>query len=63
MTSRVLVVDNDRDMVDLLHGHLAGEGWTVATVTSGEDALTAMAHEEFDVVLTDLVMDLSLIHI
>jgi two-component system response regulator HydG len=57
VTSRVLVVDNDRDMVDLLHGHLASEGWTVATVTSGEDALTAMAHEEFDVVLTDLVMD------
>jgi DNA-binding NtrC family response regulator len=56
VTSRVLVVDNDPEMVDLLYGHLASEGWTVATVTSGEEALKALAHEDFDVVLTDLVM-------
>src|SRR5262249_57341755 len=57
VTSRVLVVDSDPERVDRLHGHLATEGWTVAAVTSGEAALQALAHEDFDVVLTDLVMD------
>jgi DNA-binding NtrC family response regulator len=57
VTARVLVVDNDQDMVDLLQGHLAAEGWAVATATGGAEAITALAREDFDVVLTDLVMD------
>jgi two-component system response regulator PilR (NtrC family)/two-component system response regulator HydG len=57
MNPRVLVVDNDREMVDLLQAHLASEGWTVAAAASGGEALEALAHEDFDVILTDLVMD------
>jgi DNA-binding NtrC family response regulator len=57
MKSRILVVDNDADMVALLRRHLEGEGWSVTAVTGGEDAETALGREEYAVVLTDLVME------
>jgi two-component system response regulator HydG len=55
--ARVLIVDNDAEMVSLLRRQFADEGWTVLEATSGKDALDALAREEIDVVLTDLVMD------
>jgi DNA-binding NtrC family response regulator len=57
MTARVLVVDNDAHMVRLLSRHLEAEGHEVATTTSGPEALGLLEREDFDVVLTDLVMD------
>ena len=57
MKSRILVVDNDADMVALLRRHLEVEGWAVTAVTGGEDAQTALGREEYAVVLTDLVME------
>ncbi|HEY7139124.1 MAG TPA: sigma-54 dependent transcriptional regulator [Methylomirabilota bacterium] len=57
MKPRILVVDNDADMVALLRRHLESEGWSVTAVTAGEDAQTALGREEYAVVLTDLVME------
>ncbi len=57
MTSRVLVVDNDREMLKTLQRHLEHEGFRVTALSSGPDAAAALARDEFDVVLTDLVMD------
>ena len=57
MTPKILVVDNEPEMVNLLQGHLAGEGWAVAAATSGADALAALERDDYDVILTDLVMD------
>ena len=57
MKPRILVVDNDADMVALLRRHLEMEGWAVTAVTGGEDAQTALGREEYAVVLTDLVME------
>jgi DNA-binding NtrC family response regulator len=57
MKPRILVVDNDAEMVALLRRHLEGDGWAVTAVTGGEDAQTALAREEYAVVLTDLVME------
>ena len=57
MKPRILVVDNDADMVALLRRHLEVEGWSVTAVTGGEDAQTALGREEYAVVLTDLVME------
>ena len=57
MKPRILVVDNDADMVALLRRHLEVEGWAVTAVTGGEDAQTALGREEYAVVLTDLVME------
>ena len=57
MRPRILVVDNDAEMVALLRRHLETEGWSVTAVTGGEDAQTALGREEYGVVLTDLVME------
>jgi DNA-binding NtrC family response regulator len=57
VTARILVVDNDPEMVALLERHLQGEGWPVATATSGTTALALLEGEDFAVVLADLVMD------
>src|SRR3972149_3459416 len=54
---RVLVVDDDQEMVEMLRRHLEGEGYSVRAVTSGQLALKALDEEGFDVVLVDLVMD------
>ena len=56
MTRHVLVVDNEQEMVKLMQRHLEGEGFAVAPVHSGAEALAALARDEFDVVVTDLVM-------
>lgn len=57
VSPKILVVDNDPEMVALLQRHLEAEGWGVTSITTGRDALTALRREEFSVVLTDLVMD------
>jgi DNA-binding NtrC family response regulator len=57
VTPRILLVDNDPEMVSLLQRHLESEGWMVTTATSGADALTLLEGDGFDVILTDVVMD------
>ena len=57
MRPHVLVVDNEQEMVKLLQRHLEREGFAVSAVTTGGDAVAALGREEYDVVLTDLVMD------
>jgi DNA-binding NtrC family response regulator len=54
---RILVVDNDAEMVSLLKRQFGEEGWTVEEATSGHMAIAALEREDVDVVLTDLVMD------
>ncbi|MBI1313016.1 response regulator [bacterium] len=56
MTSRVLIVDDDRSMCELLELDLRSRGFEVQVHTSAEDALAELAGREFDVVLTDLQM-------
>ncbi len=57
MTRHVLVVDNEQEMVKLIQRHLEGEGFAVTPAHSGAEALAALARDEYDVVVTDLVMD------
>jgi DNA-binding NtrC family response regulator len=57
VTAKLLVVDNDPEMVRTVERHLAADGFTVRAVTSGREALAALAEDEFAVVLTDLKMD------
>ena len=57
MTPKILIVDNEPEMVQVLRGHLARDGWDTVGATSGADALNAVEREDYDVVLTDLVMD------
>ncbi len=57
MKPKILVVDNDSEMVSLLQRQLESEGRAVTAVASGAEAVAALGRDEFDVVLTDLVMD------
>jgi two-component system response regulator AtoC len=54
---RVLVVDDDADMSAMLARHLESEGMAVVAATGGRAALKALTSQEFDVIVTDLVMD------
>jgi DNA-binding NtrC family response regulator len=57
MKGRILVVDNDAEMVRLLQQHLEGEGHAVTGVASGREGLQLLEEQPFDVVITDVVMD------
>ena len=54
---RVLVVDDDRELGLALKRALDGEGFSTVAVCSPEEALERFASDEFDVLLTDLVME------
>jgi DNA-binding NtrC family response regulator len=54
---RVLIVDDDADMTAMLARHLEREDVAVVAAIGGQAALTALASQDFDVVVTDLVMD------
>ena len=50
----ILVVDDERGILDQLAGILRDEGFSVVTAGSGEDALAAVSREIFDLVLLDV---------
>jgi DNA-binding NtrC family response regulator len=56
MTASILVVDDEPAIQDILTWALSAEGYRVATAGSGEEALTRVEGEDFDVIVTDIVM-------
>jgi signal transduction histidine kinase/DNA-binding response OmpR family regulator len=53
---RLLVVDDDPRLVDLVRQLLEGEPYEVAAATDGQEALAAIAQKRPDIVLLDLLM-------
>ncbi len=53
---KVLVVDDEVEMVMLLRNYLTREGYEVKTAPSAETALQFLEDQDYDVVLTDLRM-------
>jgi DNA-binding NtrC family response regulator len=51
---RVLLVDDDRDLCEVLEERLAHRGYEVASCGSAQAALERMRSESFDVVVTDV---------
>ena len=56
MAARVLVVDDDAEMVALIERGLTRRGFTVLTAGGGDAAFAALTTEDVDVVVTDLQM-------
>ncbi|MCC6153303.1 MAG: sigma-54-dependent Fis family transcriptional regulator [Candidatus Hydrogenedentes bacterium] len=56
MQHRVLVVDDESSMRELLEIVLAKDGYDVVTLSNVNDAIEKLSKEAFDVVLTDLRM-------
>lgn len=56
--SRILVVDDEQDICDILRFNLEGAGFDVATCNSAEEALTLLTSGlSFDLILLDVMMD------
>ena len=54
MHGRVLIVDDDQSMCEMLEANLCRRGFTSTWYTSANEAFTSLKDEEFDVLLTDL---------
>ncbi len=53
---RILVVDDEPDILELLTLTLQAEGFEIVTAGSGEAAIEASNHAEFDLVILDVAM-------
>jgi two-component system response regulator AtoC len=51
--TRVLIVDDDGDLREILSTTLKREGYEVAAVTDGDEALAVLAERSFDIVLCE----------
>ncbi len=56
ISPRVLVVDDEPPIVELVTGYLTREGWTVATAGDGIAALEAVRLQDPDVVVLDVML-------
>jgi DNA-binding response OmpR family regulator len=52
----ILVVDDERNIVELLRLYLEKEGWTVISAGDGEEGLALHARHEPDLVILDLML-------
>jgi two-component system phosphate regulon response regulator PhoB len=53
---RILVVDDEEDILELVRFHLAREGYQLTLAETGEDALKKAKHETFDLIVLDLML-------
>jgi two-component system OmpR family response regulator len=53
---KILIVDDDVDIVQIVSTMLAGRGWEVRTAFGGEEALRVVAADHPDIVLLDIMM-------
>lgn len=56
MSQRILIVDDEPDLVDVLSLLFSTLGYTVETATDGRSALEAVERERPDLVLMDIMM-------
>jgi formate/nitrite transporter len=57
VAAKLLVVDDDRDFVDVASAVLTKAGYSVSTASSGGDALKLMKQSKPDMVLLDVIME------
>lgn len=53
---RILVADDDPDLLDLLQMDLSNEGYEILTATNGKDALQIATAQPIDMALLDVMM-------
>src|SRR3989304_7161595 len=54
MSQKILVVEDERDIVKLLRAYLEKAGFIVATASDGQEALAVFRHEHPNLVILDL---------
>jgi CheY-like chemotaxis protein len=55
-THRILTVDDDDIILCLLTEILTGAGYEITTAVDGREALELIEHEQFDLIISDIVM-------
>jgi DNA-binding NtrC family response regulator len=55
-TKRILIVDDELLIRDLLYDFFLGRGWDVSVAEGGQKAIDFLKNQDFDIVLTDLKM-------
>ena len=53
---RILIVDDDVNVVSAVHAYLSACGYTAVGCTSGKEAIERLKTDDFELVLTDLMM-------
>ena len=53
---RILVVDDEEDILELVRFHLTREGYQLTLAATGEEALKRAKHETFDLIVLDLML-------
>ena len=56
MPKKILIVDDEEDIVNLVRMILEDAGYSVASVTDGRDVLKRVATDHFDLILLDIMM-------
>ncbi|MHC5159852.1 MAG: response regulator transcription factor, partial [Planctomycetota bacterium] len=56
MNTKILVVDDQKDLLELLDMALSQEGYSVQTAASGTDALSMIAAQKPDLILLDIIL-------
>jgi DNA-binding response OmpR family regulator len=56
MARRILVIDDEQDLLDFLRKVLEEEGYAVATAPDGVQGISRARHEPPDLILLDLMM-------
>lgn len=54
--SKILVMDNEADILSSVKMILEKEGWDVVCVTTGKSAVSKMRTKKFDLVILDIMM-------
>jgi CheY-like chemotaxis protein len=56
MSEKVLIVDDEKDFLDIIAERIGARGMDVSTASSAEDALKLIEEESYDVVVMDFMM-------
>lgn len=56
MAAKILIIDDDPDIVDALYVLLEGEGYDVVSAGDGEEGLARIKEENPDLIILDLLM-------
>ena len=54
--ARILVIDDDEQVLDMLYESLTREGYDVLKASNGEQGLKLYREESVDLIITDLIM-------
>ncbi|ANS75307.1 PhoP family transcriptional regulator [Paenibacillus yonginensis] len=56
MAYKVLLVEDDKQIVEMLQGYLEKEGYEVTTALNGGDGLIRFGQDHFDLIIVDIMM-------